>query len=185
METTARPIRTKNGWKPRVSNADLVFLKESNFTALLLDGHAPGYYEDDGARSSIFVPPYVAASDEKHAAISRRDRCVFCSDSGIRLQPEIIGGYDAPAIRVSFTMDSNGNPPLWIALKTFTGIQVKYLRPDDCSPVTFALADDDAYCYCAKNPCEECAFQCKNGYILYAASFDGRIARHPLKPEVS
>lgn len=36
------------------------------------------------------------------------------------------------------------------------------------SPAVFALAGEDAYAYCDKDPCEMCSFRCKNGFVLYA-----------------
>ena len=43
----------------------------------------------------------------------------------------------------------------WIALKTFTGSQLKYVLPKKRSPLLFALADEDAYVYCDKDVCLE------------------------------
>ena len=41
----------------------------------------------------------------------------------------------------------------WFGLKTFTGMQHKYVTPKKWPPVVFALADEDAFAYCDKNPC--------------------------------
>lgn len=35
-------------------------------------------------------------------------------------------------------------------------------------PIVFALADEDAFAYCDKNPCVECTFRCKRGMEIYA-----------------
>ena len=56
----------------------------------------------------------------------------------------------------------------WVALKTFTGMQLKYVMPKKFPPLLFALADEDAFAYCNKIPCEECAFRCKSGFVFYA-----------------
>lgn len=56
----------------------------------------------------------------------------------------------------------------WVALKTFTGMQLKYIMPKKFPPLVFALAAEDAFAYCNKIPCEECAFRCKSGFELYA-----------------
>ena len=57
---------------------------------------------------------------------------------------------------------------LWVALKTFTGFQLKYLTEGKNPPLVFALADEDAYSYCDYSPCKECVFRCKSGFVLYA-----------------
>ena len=40
--------------------------------------------------------------------------------------------------------------------------------PKKFPPLVFALAAEDAFAYCNKIPCEECAFRCKSGFELYA-----------------
>ena len=39
-------------------------------------------------------------------------------------------------------------------------------------PMVFALADTDAFAYCDEDPCLECVFRCKRGFIIYV--FDER-----------
>lgn len=58
--------------------------------------------------------------------------------------------------------------PRWFGLKTFTGMQYKYVTPKKWPPVVFALADEDAFAYCDKNPCVQCTFRCKREFEIYA-----------------
>lgn len=57
--------------------------------------------------------------------------------------------------------------PEWIYLKTFTGGYLKYIAEGKRPPMVFALADTDAFAYCDEDPCLECVFRCKRGFILY------------------
>lgn len=56
--------------------------------------------------------------------------------------------------------------PLWIMLESFRGTQFFYV--ENSYKEVFALAGSDAYAYCDKDPCAECSFRCKRGFILYA-----------------
>ena len=58
------------------------------------------------------------------------------------------GGYNDNAVRVSWKMKPYGRHPEWIYLKTFTGGYLKYVMEGKHSPMVFALADTDAFCYC-------------------------------------
>jgi hypothetical protein len=64
-------------------------------------------------------------------------------------------------------MKPYGRHPEWIYLKTFTGGYLKYVMEGKHSPMVFALADTDAFCYCDEDPCLECVFRCKRGFIIY------------------
>ncbi|MFB0919259.1 MAG: hypothetical protein QMB62_00020, partial [Oscillospiraceae bacterium] len=78
---------------------------------------------------------------------------------GISLTYEIVGGLNENCVRVFWS----GISPHWLYLETFTGgqhIDIKK-RP----PAVFALAGEDAYAYCDKDPCEKCSFRCKNGFV--------------------
>lgn len=80
---------------------------------------------------------------------------------------QITGGYNDNAVRVSWKMKPYGRHPEWIYLKTFTGGYLKYVMEGKHSPMVFALADTDAFCYCDEDPCLECVFRCKRGFIIY------------------
>ena len=47
-------------------------------------------------------------------------------------------------------------------------MQHKYVTPKKWPPVVFALADEDAFAYCDKNPCVQCTFRCKREFEIYA-----------------
>ena len=85
----------------------------------------------------------------------------------IRLDYKITGGYNNNAVSVSFQSLKQNVRPLWMYLKTFTGGYLRYLDIKKRSPLIFPLADEDAYVYCDQDPCLECTFQCKRGYVIY------------------
>ena len=77
---------------------------------------------------------------------------------------DIVGGLNENCVRVYW----RGKAPDWLYLETFTGGQHMILGGKRRPPAVFALAGDDAYAYCDKNPCEMCSFRCKNGFVIYA-----------------
>lgn len=77
---------------------------------------------------------------------------------------QIIGGYDQNGIQVYWPEEYC---PEWIWLHTFSGGQLKFVPEGKVPPVTFALAEEDAYAYCDEDPCLECVFRCKKGFLLY------------------
>lgn len=81
---------------------------------------------------------------------------------GPALDYEIVGGPNENAIRVTW----EGERPLWLYLETFRGGQYIEVGKNDRRTV-FALAGEDAYAYCDKDPCEECSFRCKHGFTLF------------------
>lgn len=56
--------------------------------------------------------------------------------------------------------------PEWLLLETFRGSQ--FIHVEGGYKAVFALAGDDAYAYCDKDPCKECSFRCKRGFCIYA-----------------
>lgn len=87
--------------------------------------------------------------------------------SGIVLDYQITGGYNDNAVSVSWKSGISGYRPEWIFLKTFTGGYMKYVSAQKRSPMRFSLADLDAFAYCDKDPCLECTFRCKRGFVIY------------------
>lgn len=92
-----------------------------------------------------------------------------------QLNYEILGGPNENAVRAVWT----GPPPDWLYLETFRGGQYLEPGPRDRRAV-FALAGEDAYAYCDKDPCEECGFRCKNGFVLYGWWPDTGLTALPL-----
>ncbi|MCL5457334.1 hypothetical protein M3M33_01475 [Loigolactobacillus coryniformis] len=83
---------------------------------------------------------------------------------------KIIGGFNNNCVQVELSeqlLASIEHHVEWVCLLTFTGFQFKYVSNNSKQKLLFALADEDAYCYCDKNPCEECRFKCKNGFAVY------------------
>ena len=85
---------------------------------------------------------------------------------GIEFDYRILGGFNSNAVECSWRISDDRFRIQWIALKTFTGSQLKYVLPKKRSPLLFALADEDAYVYCDKDVCLECTFMCKRGVRL-------------------
>lgn len=99
---------------------------------------------------------------------------------GVFLDYSIVGGYNNNAVEFSWRIDDPAYSLQWAALKTFTGMQLKYVTPKKRSPLIFALADEDAYVYCDESPCLECIFMCKRGFVLYARINGLGIVKIPL-----
>ena len=118
-----------------------------------------GCINDPGTRACAAC----GGSLERLAAASAADR----ADS-IELSYDVVGGFDANALRVFWKVREAGCEPRWFALKAFTGMQLKYVLPGKRAPIVFALGDEDAYAYCDEDPCVGCTFRCKRGFELYA-----------------
>ncbi|MEG0876870.1 MAG: hypothetical protein RSF77_07025 [Oscillospiraceae bacterium] len=95
---------------------------------------------------------------------------------GARLYYDIVGGLNENCIRAFW----EGEKPQWLFLSTFTGGQYLELGEKKRAPAVFALAGEDAYAYCDKDPCEMCSFRCKNGFVLYAYYKDLGLFELPL-----
>lgn len=83
---------------------------------------------------------------------------------GVSLAYDIVGGLNENCIRIFW----GGKSPDWLYLETYTGGQHMEISMKKRPPAVFALAGEDAYAYCDKDPCEKCSFRCKNGFVLYA-----------------
>lgn len=88
---------------------------------------------------------------------------------------DIVGGLNENCIRVFW----RGETPSWLYLLTYSGGQYMSLNAKKRPPAVFALAGEDAYAYCDKDPCEMCSFRCKNGFVLYAV-LDGVLYAAPI-----
>ena len=186
------PTRTKATWKPRVDESDPVFLTEGAATLLLLDtGLGPSLREP--GRAPIMELPYQPLEGTGLPTDNAQEALPFLSadelPEGVKFTYKIVGGYNNNAVQVRWhiapdCIDPSGQPVAlrWAALKTFTGLQVKYPTVGKRPPLVFALADEDAYVYCDEPVCKECTFRCKQGLVVYGC-FDGLgIVRIPLSP---
>lgn len=172
---TLSPTRTRATWKPGVADEPVPFYGCAGCGAVLMgvDGGEGPRYAGDGRRPTIELP-YAPAFDPAacdEGALERLDalEAAACAER-IEITYDVVGGFDMNALRVFWKVREDGCTPRWFALKTFTGMQLKYVLPGKRQPVVFALGDEDAYAYCDKNPCVSCTFRCKRGFELYALS---------------
>ena len=98
----------------------------------------------------------------------------------LKVSYQITGGYNDNAVRVSWRAESSEYKPEWIYLKTFTGGYLKYIGDAKRSPLVFALADTDAFAYCDEDPCLECVFRCKRGFVIYVYNEKAGLIEIPL-----
>ena len=174
--------RTKATWKPRVQDADLRFVTCPDRGATYLGvGSGERVHLSEPGRNPVFNLPYASMDFDDGSCEAPSFLGVEDLPAGVSLDYAIVGGYNNNAIEFSWRVNDPENAPLWVALKTFTGFQVKYLTPKKRSPLIFALADEDAYVYCDESPCLECIFMCKRGFVLYACLDNLGIVRIPLE----
>lgn len=166
--------RTHATWKPRVTAHSVPFYHCTECGAVVqgVDCADGNTLINDGERSLIFEPAYT----HEHITLS----CCGKPMELLEAQPastvgdrfkvdyEICGGMNNNAVRVEWRSLDATCTPRWFALKTFTGVQTKYVQPKKWPPIVFALADEDAFAYCDKNPCVECTFRCKRGMEIYS-----------------
>lgn len=100
--------------------------------------------------------------------------------NSLKITYQITGGYNDNAVRVSWKALSAKDKPEWIYLKTFTGGYLKYVSDTKRSPMVFALADTDAFAYCDEDPCLECVFRCKRGFVIYVYGKQAGLIEVPL-----
>ena len=160
--------RTRASFKPRVTECDLPFFESGEATLLGVAGGAPAAFSGSGS-TAVFEAPYAALN----AAILGDARAAGFVDAHdvfdrIELDYRIDGGFNANCIIVTWNEKEDVCRLEWACLKTFTGMQLKYAMPGKRRRLVFALADEDAFAYCNKEPCEECGFRCKSGFALYA-----------------
>lgn len=175
--------RTRATWKPRVTADDLPFFQDeaSETTLFAIAGKQPAFQSGTG-RTLVAELPY-AHLEENAAPSLEKAPFVEMDDlpEGVEMTYRIDGGFNNNCIVFSWSIEETTPYALsWVALKTFTGMQLKYLLPKKRSPLVFALADEDAFAYCNKIPCEECAFRCKSGFAIYARIEHLGIVRMPL-----
>lgn len=164
------PTRTKATWKPGISDDSLPFFRCPTCGSIMcgIDG-AQGVQLSGLERrpdatlpyaSNTFAPTCCGQAMEPLAAASPE------AADRLGLTYDVVGGFDMNALRVSWKHALSA--PRWVALKTFTGMQLKYVLPGKRPPLVFALGDEDAYAYCDEDPCLACTFHCKRGFELYA-----------------
>lgn len=150
------------------------------------DGPGNPVWSDGGTESSALGREDAPSNDDSDEAEGdealHRVQLLGLEDlpEGVFLDYSIVGGYNNNAVELSWRIDDPAYSLQWAALKTFTGMQLKYVTPKKRSPLIFALADEDAYVYCDESPCLECIFMCKRGFVLYARISGLGIVKIPL-----
>lgn len=102
------------------------------------------------------------------------------AEDKLQLSYQITGGYNDNAVKVFWRAGKSEYTPKWIYLKTFTGGYLKYIAETKRSPMVFALADTDAFAYCDEDPCLECVFRCKRGFVIYVYGEETGLISIPL-----
>ena len=164
--------RTHATWKPRVTEDAVPFyrcptcgnihmgLSDGNPATTIPDGRAPIFelpYRNVGA------PACCGAEMERIPLVSLEDL-----PEEVQLDFVFKGGFNANCVKIKWFIKFGADYAVeWAAVKTFTGVQIKYVTPKKYSPLTFAFADEDAFVYCDTDPCEECRFRCKLGMESY------------------
>lgn len=166
------PTRTHATWKPRVIETPLTFLHCKKCGRVFLQEDSGGPIENPGTgRDRISILPLEPPTQPVTCCGEPMETLpvVEWDDVADRIQldHETLGGVNSNCLRIHWEVQQEGYEPRWACIKTFTGHQTKYITPDKNSPLTFALADEDAFGYCHDNPCRECVFRCKNGFELY------------------
>lgn len=175
--------RTRATWKPRVTSEDVPFFKDEPSGNILMgiSGDEKAFQSGTG-RTLVAELPYAHLNEN---AGTELEPVPFMNvddlPEDISMTYRIDGGFNNNCVVFSWSIADGAPYALsWVALKTFTGMQLKYVLPKKRSPFIFALAEEDAFAYCNKIPCEECAFRCKSGFAIYA-NFEGLgVVRMPM-----
>lgn len=174
--------RTHATFKPRVSEHDIPFYKDSTENVLAgISGSRSTELTGSGSTEVRHLPyAHLEQKDSKVTFSSAETLNESELPEGIALDYQITGGFNNNCIIV--TWDDDAEKKLeWVCLKTFTGMQLKYAVPKKRNRIIFALADEDAFTYCNKEPCVECGFRCKSGFVLYALFKGIGIVRKPVE----
>lgn len=147
------PLRSKAARKPWPECPDIVIYRCSHCGRL---NQALGY--------NMTSQKLVCCETPMEQLKSRHLEDVFPE---INVDYKIIGGFNQSAVQVFWETKRQEDKPEWVLLKTFTGGYIKYLTPKKQPPMVFPLSDEDAYVYCDRNPCQQCLFRCKRGFIIY------------------
>lgn len=86
-------------------------------------------------------------------------------------QYAFIGGKNHHCVEITVDGADAGEHDIeWIYVRSYTGGQIRFIKPDDKAYALFAMAENDAYMFCENDPCIECAFACKVGFEFYMYS---------------
>lgn len=168
------PTRTHATWKPRVTAGHFPYYRCSECGAVVggMDGTCDITMTNDGERSLIFEPPYAHVEFHPTCCGKPMEKLELIPAADVTdrfsMTYQIMGGMNNNCVKIEWKSPDSTCRPRWFSLKTFTGIMTKYVQPQKWPPIVFALADEDAFAYCDKDPCVECTFRCKRGFEIYA-----------------
>lgn len=176
--------RARTTWKPRVTEEDLplFYCPECGAYYIGVAKNQSASFEGSG-RSLIAQPPFLGIDIPQCCGSSMiKTPYLGLNDlpGGLTLDYTFVGGFNNNSLKISWELGANNNQISWVYLKTFTGTQLKYVYPQKRSPLIFAFADEDAFAYCDKSPCEECVFRCKSGFVAYVCISELGVVRMPL-----
>lgn len=174
--------RTRSSFKPRVNEEDIPFFDDGFGNVLVGLQGCRGVELTDNPPIEVRHMPYAHLNEQtgEPTCAPIALACEADLPQGCELDYQINGGFNNNCIIV--TWDDTAEHRLeWVMMKTFTGAQMKYALPKKRNRMVFALADEDAFVYCNKEPCVECGFRCKNGFVLYAGFKDFGVVRKPVE----
>lgn len=177
--------RTHATWKPRVTDNDLPFFRCSTCGTIVIGiaGERPSAFSGTG-RSLVAEPAYLGASTPSCCGHPMEHLPLIAWEDvpdDIELDYRFEGGFNNNCLKIKWFITAPDAAVEWACIKTFTGMQTKYALPGKRSPLVFAFADEDAFCYCDKNPCIECKFRCKAGMVAYVSVTGLGVVRMPLE----
>ncbi|MEG2627987.1 MAG: hypothetical protein RR997_00300 [Raoultibacter sp.] len=165
--------RTHATFKPRVAEGDIPFYRCQKCGNIFqgVAGNKKAFFSGT-SRSKTAELPYASLSCVPTCCGGEMERLIAIeaedAPEGVHLDYKLVGGFNSNAVRFVWDIADTDRYVLeWVALKSFTGYQMKYVTPGKRSPIVFANADEDAFAYCDKDPCHECMFICKRGFIFY------------------
>lgn len=172
IEQTFSARRCRDTRKPREGECpETVFYRCRICGALFLATTGRGEEEEAAGSPRAAVPLAETVGREIICCGQKAERLVPASPESagdsLKLSYEITGGYNDNAVKVYWRAAAPQYKPEWMYLRTFTGGYLKYIRDTKRSPLVFALADTDAFAYCDEDPCLECVFRCKRGFVIY------------------
>lgn len=128
--------RTRNGFKPRISDNDLPFYQDANGDVTVGFGGANDIFYSGSGSTVVAEMPYMYLGEED-GGLPERQQILTEDDlpEGVELDYRIDGGFNNNCIVVDWTIKNKDLYQVdWVALKTFTGMQMKYVLPKKFPP---------------------------------------------------
>lgn len=174
--------RTRNSFKPRVSQEDLPFFEDTAGNVYAgLNGTDTTQFTGSGSTTVAHLP-YTSMVPNDGESVPAPVPLIEVAElpENASFDYRIDGGFNNNCVIITWDFPAELRME-WVCLKTFTGMQLKYASPKKRAKLIFAFADEDAFAYCNKMPCEECGFRCKSGFVAYALVRGLGVVRMPLE----